>query len=236
MPEPLEALLEDLASSERERQRRACDEAIARLPDDPELRRALLRLLLNGAPPARFAAAFSLFRVEGPSLRMLPALLESLELEDGDTRWSATHMLATLARWQGEAIEVLLHESRSAKSAVRRRMALYALREVAPERTDTEAAFLAALDDRDPELRRAALSSLAKLVEPGEACLNRALAALDADADPRMRRIAAVVVPGLARAFPQRSDEARSTLTRARADPDAALSRAATAALGRLEA
>jgi HEAT repeat protein len=175
-----------------------------------------------------------MFRAQGPSLRLLSPLLDALDLEDGDLRWSATHMLATLARQKTEAVEVLLHEARQARTPLRRRMALYAVREVAPERRETREALLAALDADDPELRRAALTSLAKLSEPDEDCLDRTLEILERDPDLRMRRIAAVLVPELARPHPGCRTRTTAGLEAARGGDDPVLSRAAEAALSRL--
>ncbi len=228
-------LIARLASEQRGEQRAACEEVLTRIGSEPEIRRALLDLLREGTRRARFGAAFVLFRSEAPSLRLLPALLESLELDDGDLRWSAAHMLATLGRMQGEVLPVLLHETQKSESPLRRRMGLYVLRELAPERSETCATFVAALDDPDPDVRRAALSSLGKLTEPDRACLDRALRALDADPDPRMRRIAAVVVPDVLSEDPESRRIARESLERASGAEDPSLARAATASLARIQ-
>jgi HEAT repeat protein len=227
-------LLERLGSTDRAGQRAACDEALARLPAEPALREALGELLARGAPRARFAAAFVLFHAGRPGLGLLPPLLDALELGDGDLRWSAVHLLATLGRMQPEVLPVLLHESAGATSPLRRRMALYALRELAPERVETARAVQRALDDRDPEVRRAAFTSLAKLHEPEPAALDRVLAALEGEPDARLRRIAAILVPPLVRAQPERADDARSALTRAAGSTDPALARGAADALQRM--
>lgn len=229
-----EALLERLGASDVRTQRSAHDEAIRRLPGDRALRTALLDVLRGGAPRARFAAAAVLFRAERPDLRLLPALLGALELDDGDLRWSAAHMLAALGRLQGEVFPVLLHEAAHADHPVRRRMAVYALRELAPERPATAEAFLAALDDPEPQVRRAALSSLAKLDEPSPVCLERALAALRSEGEPELRRIAAVLLPGLLVHHPGADGEVRFALAQAAASDDPPLVRAATLALSRL--
>jgi HEAT repeat protein len=228
------SLLERLGSPERDTQRRACDDVLARLRDDPALRPALLKLLRQGSPHARFGAAYVLLSSDGPSLRVLPALLEALELEDGDLRWSAAHLLALLGRSQDEVYPVLVHEATSGESARRRRMSLYVLRELGPERPATGSAFLSALRDPDPDVRRAALSSLAKLREPGPECLSAALEVLASDPDARMQRIAAVVLPGLVLANPERRDDALGQLRACCAGGDPSLVRAARAALERL--
>ena len=80
-----------------------------------------MRELLRAPEPlARFAAAWVLFHAERPSLRLLPALLESLELPDGDLRWQAAQMLAALGRMQSE---VLPGAARATRAARRRRCA-----------------------------------------------------------------------------------------------------------------
>ena len=156
-----DTLLERLGSASRETQRRACDEALERLREDAGLRDGLRELLRGEDPLARFGAAWVLFQSERPSLRLLPALLGSLELRDGDLRWQAAQMLTALGRLQPEVLAVLLHEAAEAASPVRRRMAIFALRELAPERLETGRVFLRALEDRDDDLRRAALSCFA---------------------------------------------------------------------------
>jgi len=229
----VDALIDRLGASDRGTQRRACDEAVGRLRDDTAFRREIVRVLKDGTPIARFSAAFVLFQ-EGPSLRILPALLDALELEDGDLRWAATHMLATLGRSQGEVLPVLLQETRSGPSPRRRRMALYAVRELAPEQPASEQAFVAALADPSPDVRRAALSSLAKLAGPALATLQRVLEVLAEDADLKMRRIAAVLVPDLLSHHPELQYQVRAALQAAAAAGDADLSRAAAIAERRL--
>ncbi len=228
------ALLERLGTLERPALRRACQEAIERLRTDPPFVEPLRRLMREGSPVARFAAAFALFREGGrPGLGLLPALLGSLELADGDLRWEAAHMLVMLGRLHGEVTPVLIDAARNAPNAVRRRMALYVLRELAPERPETRDAMLAALDDSVSAVRHAALTSIAKLHEPGREVLGRVLALLDSRSDPRARRLAAVLLPRLAQTC-QAIDEARSALELAERDADPSLVQAATLGLRRL--
>lgn len=235
MSEPTaETLLAGLDAPGRSEQRSACDAAIERVRRDAGFRRELLDRLRTGSPRTRFAVAYVLFRTETPTLRLLPPLLEALDLGDGDLRWSAAHMLATLGRLQPEVLPVLLDDVRASESPIRRRMAVYVVRELGPERPETRAALLSALDDPDLDVRRAALSSLAKLREPERADLDRVLRALEEDPDPRMRRIAAIVVPSLTGGDPSAREIARAALERAGQSGDTALSRAASAALERL--
>ena len=229
-------LLDKLASEERSIQRTACDEALERLRREPEFRETLHHLLNNGGPRARFAAAFVLFQGNRPSLRLLPPLLDSLDLEDGDLRWTAARMLATLGRMQAEVYPVLLHECERAEAPQRRRMALYVLRELAAEREETQRAFLAALEDPDAGVRRAALSSLAKLSDPGRACVERTLEIARSDRDPRMQRVAAIVLPDLVLHHPGARGTVADLLRRLVGSDDPSLARAAHAATHRLKA
>jgi HEAT repeat protein len=228
-------LLERIGSTDRAAQRRACDEAVERLKTEPALRDSLRDSLRAPSALARFGAAWVLFQSERPTLRLLPALLDSLELADGDLRWQAAHMLTALGRLQPEVTSVLWHEAGSAEAAARRRMAVFTLRELAPERSETAEVFLRALRDPDGDVRRAALASFAKLGEPPRELAVRALAlARGADPDPRMARIAPVVLPGLARHHPDLAPEIASALAELEHAPDPSLARAAQAARTRL--
>ena len=113
-------------------------------------------------------------------------------------------------------------------------MALFALRELGPERPETHAVFVAALDDPDPEARRAALSGFAKLQEPDRSAAERVLSIVRADPDARMRRIAAAVVPEVVNDHPEVRAEARRLLRELLTSSDPSLGRAARAALDRL--
>jgi len=116
-------------------------------------------------------------------------------------------------------------------------MALYALRELAPERAETGDVFLAALADQDGHVRRAALSCFAKLSDPARPLAERALAlAAGADPDPRMARIATVILPDLIRFHPELHADAAQLLDSLERASDPSLARAAFAARQRLSA
>jgi hypothetical protein len=113
-------------------------------------------------------------------------------------------------------------------------MALYALRELAPDDPRTHARVREALDAPDPELRRAALSSVARLADTDDSLTSRALAALAGDRDPRLQRIAAVVVAALAARHPESAATCRAALEAAARSSDPLLARSAAQALARL--
>lgn len=224
------ARIAELGSSDKAVLRRACDELARCIREQPELRPALLERLRGSDPLARFAAAHVLFHGERPSLRLLPALLESLELPDGDLRWQAAQMLAVLGRLQDEVLPVLIHEARHSAHPLRRRMAVYALRELGPEREDVEGALLGALDDADAEVQRAGLACLAKLSAPSVRALACVHAIAREHADPRMRRIAIVVLPALLSAAPEQREAIERTVEALAREADPLLRRAAIAA------
>jgi hypothetical protein len=228
------ALLARLASATKAEQRAACDEALARWNSDRGLRGALLELLRGAPAHTRFAATWILFRAESPSLRLLPALLDALELADGDLRWEAAQMLAELGRLHGEVYPVLLHELRSHASALRRRMALYALRELAPERPETEQALLRAARDPSAELRRAALASCAKLAELSSSWLELGLEILAGESDPGLRALAPLVLARFAELHPGARPRVLAVLQELHAGSDPDLARVAVLARRRL--
>ncbi len=143
-------------------------------------------------------------------------------------------MLAVLGREHAEVLPVVVHAAQESESPLQRRMAIYALRELAPERPETRNVLACKLDDSDLAVRRAALSSMAKLVEPDRRCITRVLEILDADPDPAMRRIAATVLPDLISKVPGFAEDARGALAAAARTQDPALRQAVEGATARM--
>ncbi|MCE2391661.1 MAG: HEAT repeat domain-containing protein [Proteobacteria bacterium] len=226
--------LDALGSAELAERRRACDAAIDELRRRPELGRHLRRVLRGGSREASFAAAYVLFQAQGPSPGLLPALVESLDLPDADARWQALEMLVALGRRRPEVLEGLLRRFRAGEPALRRRMLLYALRDLEPADPTVEAALVEGLDDGDADVRRAAAVCLARLTRPDLGTLDRLLEIARGDPDARLRRIAAAVVPALLGPHPGRRPEAERLLRGLSSHPDPAIARAARAGLARL--
>jgi hypothetical protein len=174
-----------------------------------------------------------LFRARRPNLRLLPALLGALELADGDRRWEAAQMLVQLGRIDASVATVLRHEIAQASAPERRRMAIFALRELAPEDAQTRTALLLALSDPDAAVQRASLASLVKLDDPERECLERALALLREPGDLRTRQLASAVAAQLLAQHPDARDSVRTALEAAASGPES-LARAARLALGKL--
>jgi len=233
-PRPWSDIVAALDQPARDAQRAACDVALARLSHDPSLYASLGELLRKGTPAGRFAAAFVLFRARKPGIALLPALLDSLSLPDGDRRWEAVHMLVLLGRMETQVTMALLHTARSDDDPTRRRMCLFALRELIPESPFTSDVCMRALDDADLGVRRAALSCLVKLRPKTRASLERTLAILRSDQDPKMQLLATAVAVELASEHPDAQAAVRLALESAtRGDPH--LRRAADLALRRIQ-
>jgi HEAT repeat protein len=199
-----------------------------------------LRAALHGADPVlRFGAAFTLARIAPPGPRLLPALVEALSSADGDVRWAATRLLVETGRSHSEVLTLLLGLVRGGESPVVRRMAAFALRELAPDRPEAAAALLEAARDRDLHVRRAALTAMASLASPPPSIGVVLLETLARDADAASRRLAALALGELGAAdsacIP---GDTRERLAAAAAAPsaDADLRRAAERALARLAA
>jgi HEAT repeat protein len=199
-----------------------------------------LRAALHGADRARrFAAAFTLARIAPPGPRLLPALVEALASPDGDVRWAAARLLVETGRVHGEVLALLTGLVRGGESPLVRRMAAFALRELAPDRVEAAAALLEAARDGDLHVRRAALTAMASLASPPPAVGAQLLETLSHDPDAAARRLAALALGELGAADPSCvQPDARERLEAAAAAPtaDADLRRAAERALARLAA
>jgi HEAT repeat protein len=197
---------------------------------------AVRRALQSDAPGRRRGAALTLARLEPPGPGLLPALVEALGCADGDVRWAAARVIVTIGRAHGEVFPLLLTMVRSGEQALQRRMATFALRELAPERAEAAHALLAASRDVDLQVRRAALSAMPALTDPHPTVVTRLLEALGADDDAASRRLAALALGEIGSAKPGTiSPEAMQQLEKCQqsdADPD--LRRAAERALARL--
>ncbi|MEB2345665.1 MAG: HEAT repeat domain-containing protein [Deltaproteobacteria bacterium] len=168
---------------------RAAGEALVALARRSEGVLPLLRAALRRGGAPRVPAALALARLEPPDPGLLPALVDGLGAREGDVRWSAARVLVDMGRLHPQLVGVLIGLVRSAEDPAARRMAAFALRELAPDHPETARALLAATGDDDPHVRRAAVTALAGLLDPPPEVGAR-LDALRADPDPTLARLA----------------------------------------------
>ena len=194
--------------------------------------------LRSGDPKRRWRAAFTTARLEPPSPRLLPPLVDALGSGDGDVRWASARLLVETGRRHSEVLPLLVGLVRGGESPIVRRMATFALRELAPDRPEAARVLLEALDDSDLHVRRAAATAMASLRTPPAEVATRLLDALASDPDAATRRLAALALGELGASDPSTiPHETPSLLEAAGAeggDPD--LVRAIHRALDRLDA
>lgn len=231
----VDALCAALADPEKAVARAACD-ALARIGTrDPSVSRALSAALPRLQPQGRLFAALAIARLEPPPAKLLPPLVAALALADGDLRWTAVRLLVELGRSAPEVLPLLLALVAGDEQPAARRMAVFALRELAPDRDETASALLIASRAADAELRRAALVSLASLWDPGRDVVARLCEALSDEPDAGTRGLAAAALGELGAAHPDRiGASARSALENALRTGPAPARAAAERALRRI--
>jgi len=158
----------------------------------------LKRALRSGTRAARIQAALALARLEPPGPALLPALVDALAAPEGDLRWSAARVLVDMGRLHGEVLGVLLGLVAGAEQPSARRMASFALRQLAPDRPEAARVLLEATRDGDVAVRRAAVTALAGLLDPPREVAAR-LAELRDDRDPALARLAGLALGELER-------------------------------------
>lgn len=165
----------------------------------------LLRAALR-ARASRVAAALALARLEPPEPALLPALVEALAAPGGDLRWRAARALVDMGRLHGEVTRVLLGLVRDGAPAVRR-MAVFALRELAPDLPAAALALVEASRASEPGLRRAALTAMAGLLAPPAAVRERLDEALR-EPDPIAAELAQLALDRLGAAAQSAKEQA----------------------------
>jgi hypothetical protein len=216
--------------------RAASDALVAIGRRDGGVQEVLRRALRSDHPAQRFGAAFTAARLDPPSPRLLPVLVEALASPDGDVRWAAARLLVEAGRAHGEVLPLLVGLARASESPVVRRMATFALRERAPDRPEAADVLVAAASDVDLHVRRAATTAMASLLAPPPSVARHLLAALRNDADAATRRLAALALGEIGAAAPDAvpPETAAELDAAARREEDGDLRRAAERALARL--
>lgn len=199
--------------------------------------KSLQAALHSADPKRRWRAAFTTARLEAPAPRLLPALVEGLGSGDGDVRWASARVIVEMGKVHAEVLPLMVGLVRGGESPIVRRMATFALRELAPERPESAEVLLEAIGDSDLHVRRAAMTAMASLASPPAPVAVRVLEALRSDPDAATRRLAALAVGELGASDPDFvPGGAGEALVEARTSEDPDLRRAVERALDRLKA
>jgi HEAT repeat protein len=226
-----DAIVVALASPEKTIQRLAADLLPRAAPDARPAAVARLRTALGSDDAGwRWGAAYALGRLGLAEPAMIAPLLEVLGDRDGDRHWAASQLLALCARAHREPVVAALLAAVDDGEPVRRKMALYTLRDVAPADGEVHAATLRGLRDPAVGVRFAALAALIRLEPiPAEAC-SAVLALTRDDPDGGLRRAALCALGDVGRGV----SAAESAIAAAEASAEPLLRRAASIARRRL--
>jgi HEAT repeat protein len=189
-----DALGEALGDPEKAVARAASDALVEIATRIGSVESAIRAALRSELPSRRWSAALTAARIGPPGPSLLPALVEALESPDGDVRWAAARVIVETGRVHGEVLPLLVAMVRSGEPALRRRMAIFALRELAPDRIEAAEALADATRDTDLQVRRAAFTAMAALTAPLPSLEKRLLEAIREDSDAASRRLAALAL------------------------------------------
>lgn len=226
------ALIRCLGAESKAVRRHAAEAAAMAVPHSPAIAPALHALLASASSRARFGAAYALGLIGGDAfdLRTADALYEALGDSDGDVRWAAHDLILRLGGEYPAQIRagLLALAHRGAPDA--RKMALYCLRDLAPDGEEILAAATLASAADDTHVRLASLAILARLPDRPQAS---AIAAQILESDPNLgvRRAAAAALGLISHASPRVIEALERAASR---ELDSGLSRAARSALKRL--
>jgi HEAT repeat protein len=237
-PEPIPeaiavAVIECLGVPAKAVQRRAADVLRATAAAARPLVLARLRDATRAADPClRWGSTFALGQLGVLDPELVPPLLEGIADPDGDRRWAAAALLVACGRRFPEVVVPALLGALAGAGSELRKMALYALRDLAPGTPEVAAALVARMRDPDVGVRLAALSGLCRLEPlPPDAC-DLVLRALRDDPDPGLRRAAMSALGHVGRGVAAVAD----VLEAATRSDDPGLRRAAALARRRLAA
>jgi HEAT repeat protein len=215
----------------------AASEALARLaPENDGVEAIVRRALRSDNASRRWHAVLTSARIEPPTPRLLPPIVEALASRERGVRWTAARLLVDAGRLNPEVLPLVVGLVTGGESAAVRGMAAHCLRELGPERPESARALLAATRDPDRSVRHAALTALAGLTDPSREVFERLLEIVADPSDAASRKLAAhslaALAPACADALPKASIATFEQI--AKADPDPSLRSLAARALERL--
>lgn len=201
----------------------AASEALAHLAREIGEVKAVVRLALRSDDAScRWYATLTSARIEPPTPRLLPPIVEALASCEGDVRWMAARLLVETGRVHPEVLPLVVGLVTGGASSNVRRMAAHCVREIGPERPESTHALLTATHDPDRSVRLAALTALAGLTDPSRKVFDRLMELIIDPSDATSRKMAAYSLRVLAHQstaeLPEASIAALGQI--AKSDPD----------------
>ena len=189
----MEPLLDSLEETDKAVIRRAVEGLVALAAEEPAVAEVLAERL-RAAP--RWPVAYALGQITRPSAPCLEVLAWGLGSGDQDLRWATQLLLTDLGKRYpevGARLEgLLLHGS-----PTQRRMAVYCLRDIGEAGAGLPPALLKAIQDPEPLVRVAVITTLAKAPKVGREALDALRSAAADDGDVRVRNAAGFAVKRL---------------------------------------
>jgi HEAT repeat protein len=216
----------------------AASDALAHLARELDGVEPVVRLALRSDDASRrWHAALTSARIEPPTLRLLPPIVEALASCEGDVRWKAARLLVEMGRVNPEVLPLVIGLVTGGESADVRRMATHCVRELGPERPESTRALLEGTRDSDRPVRHAALTALAGLTDPSREVFDRLMEVIADPSDAPSRKMAAYSLDALVREHADELPKASIAALRqiAKADPDLGLRSVAGRTLEQLQ-
>jgi len=195
-PREIAVLIAALDHPDKPTIRAAVDKLIALAQTSVELRDALAQRLSESDHRNYWPVAYVLGHQSQPSGVVIRTLLNALDHREPDIRWANGLLLVRMARRE-PAVVTLLIELCETGSANQKRMALYCLRDLALTDAESRAAMMKALEDQEPSVRVAAVTSLKIRTDVDIAVRQKLLATYLQDTDDRVRNAVAVILATL---------------------------------------
>ena len=186
-------LLDALEETDKASIRRAVEGLVALAAEEPAVAEVLAERLRT-AP--RWPVAYALGQITRPSAPCIEVLAWGLGSGDQDLRWATQLLLTDLGKRYlevGARLEGLLSHG----SATQRRMAVYCLRDIGEAGAGLPDALLTAIQDPEPLVRVAVITTLAKAPKVGTEALDALRRAAADDGDVRVRNAAGFAVKRL---------------------------------------
>jgi HEAT repeat protein len=223
------ALISALADSDKTKIRAAVDALVTLATDSADVRAALEQRLNGPHGKNHWTLAYVLGHLSQPSGAVVQTLLDALDHADPEIRWAIAVLLVRLGKSDAVIARRLL-ELCATGTPTERRMAVYCVRDLKLGDRPSLESLLNALNDPEPLVRVAAVTSLKARADVDENGRRVLLDLFLHDRDVRVRNVAAITLAGLG----SPSEKFLGALHNATAGDNAQIKKAAFAALSLL--